>query len=158
MLEKNLKSFLCIIAGAVLVLFPYSSMRWIMMILGAMVIVYGISCINRKMNTMATEGIVSIVIGLFLIISPQLILSLLPMILGIVVLVYGIMEILKAVQNQKSGSSRWLLDLIIAAFISLLGISLVTNPFGLIKILVKIAGVLVIYEGAAPLMRQNNGR
>ncbi|WP_099204714.1 HdeD family acid-resistance protein [Scatolibacter rhodanostii] len=155
MQDKNFRSILCMIAGAVLVLFPYSALKWLMVVLGILVLIYGVSCINNKMGTQQTEGIISIVIALVLIILPQFILGLLPTLLGILILMYGITEIQKAFEKKKIGYSRWVVDLIIAVFIVILGVSLITNPFGLIKLLVKIVGVLVIYEGLSPMIRQN---
>lgn len=156
MQNQKLLSILYMVAGGVLVLFPYSSIKWIMMVLGALFLIYGISCVNASLRSRTTEGIVLMVLGLLLIIGPQFVLNLLPVILGALILAYGIREIQQAWQKKQLGGSRWGVDLAIAIAITLLGASLIANPSSLVKLLVKLVGVLIIYEGAAPLLRQNN--
>lgn len=157
MQEKNLRSIFCIVAGGVLVLFPYASIRWLMMALGVVALVYGISSLNRQPNQIKAESIVSIIVGIFFIISPRFILGLLPTVLGVFILIYGIAEIQKALKKRRFGHAGWIFDLTAAILLTLLGISLLTNPFGLVEVLVKVAGLLIIFEGLMPLIRSGKG-
>lgn len=156
MKDKNVRSILCIASGVAMILFPFSLLRWLIMALGVLVLIYGISRVNQKNGNNSVEGIAGIAIGLFLIIAPSFLLSFLPTILGILVLIYGINEIRAASQIKKYGGKRWSIDLGIAILLTIFGIWLITNPIGLFAIAVKIAAVLIIIEGISGLTRRSD--
>lgn len=154
MKDQNVRSILCIASGVAMILFPFNLLRWLVMALGILILVYGISCVNQKAGNKSVEGITGIAVGIFLIIAPRFLLSVLPAILGILVLIYGINEIRAASQIKKYGGKRWSIDMGIAILITILGASLILNPLGLVAIAIKIVAVLIIVEGVSSLTRK----
>lgn len=147
-----------IVLGLVLLLFPGIALRTACIILGVVVLIYGIMRIIDYTKSSGSNsgvdlliGIALAVVGMFLIISPTFFLNIIPIILGIYIVLEGIFDIKRAVDLKKAGYERWWLALVVAIVVTVLGAILIFNPWGTNQMVVRILGIALIVEGASTL-------
>ena len=92
------------------------------------------------------------VIGIFLFMNPQIVVKLLPILLGTFILVDSIWSLKGSLKLKKRGSGAWKFLLIGSLIFIGLGISLVLNPFTMVKYTVIFAGWIFLCNGVVDLI------
>lgn len=152
---------LCIVAGAVLALYPVavSSMFVIALAVGALV--YGLIHLwryiqGRRAGVRLTGdlflAVVSGAFALFALVSPQSILAILPLVLGSMLLVDGIGKLplaVAALRGAHPGRGMFVLSSLIPG---ILGIIILINPFSTARLMIVVFGASLIADGAGELV------
>ena len=106
------KSVLAIVLGLILVVWPYMAVTSAVVIIGIMLLIYGIVAFvlrsKRRSETEAargisTDAIISLIIGLLLIIFPGFFAGILMIVLGIILIIIGIEQLTPLSRSQKNG-------------------------------------------------------
>lgn len=153
-------SIIYIALGACLAFMPVSTINVICkFVFGVLLIFVGVYhiliYIFEKLNSTILDlfsGGVLLVIGIFLFMNPQIVVKLLPILLGTFILVDSIWSLKGSLKLKKNGSGAWKFLLIGSLIFIGLGISLVINPFTMVKYTVIFAGVIFLCNGAVDLI------
>ena len=150
-----------IILGAVLVLFPGMTLVYIVRLGGAALILGGIGSVvswcrmgRHQAGSSYLDiagGIFAVLGGLFLMLRPQVLIDMFPTVAGVLIILNGFFNLLKALDSRRLGFSKWLVSLLLAAVTIALGIFLLAHPFSTMQLLVRILGVVLIYNGLSSL-------
>ena len=111
--------------------------------------------ILEKLNATILDlfsGGVLLVIGVFLFTNPQIVVKLLPVLLGTFILADSIWSLKGSLKLKKRGSGAWKFLLIGSLIFIGLGISLVINPFTMVKYTVIFAGWIFLCNGVVDLI------
>jgi len=151
---------LCMVFGAVLLIWPGTTTRLVCMLLGGVLLSYGaiqvvICLINRERTVMSQGmlvfGIVVAVIGLWILLSPDMVIMMVPVIIGMVILIHGVHNVIQAVGLRKEGYDKWWLALLFGILTVAFGGILVYNPFEAVEMAVRMIGISLIYDGASDM-------
>ena len=153
-------SIIYIALGACLAFMPVNTINVICkFIFGILLILVGfyhiLIYILEKLNSTILDlfsGGVLMVIGIFLFMNPQIVVKLLPILLGTFILVDSIWSLKGSFKLKKRGSGAWKFLLIGSLIFIGLGISLVLNPFTMVKYTVIFAGWIFLCNGVVDLI------
>lgn len=153
-------SIIYIALGACLAFMPVNTINVICkFIFGILLILVGfyhiLIYILEKLNSTILDlfsGGVLMVIGIFLFMNPQIVVKLLPILLGTFILVDSIWSLKGSLKLKKRGSGAWKFLLIGSLIFIGLGISLVINPFTMVKYTVIFAGWIFLCNGVVDLI------
>ena len=153
-------SIIYIALGACLAFMPVNTINVICkFIFGILLILVGfyhiLIYILEKLNSTILDlfsGGVLMVIGIFLFMNPQIVVKLLPILLGTFILVDSIWSLKGSLKLKKRGSGAWKFLLIGSLIFIGLGISLVLNPFTMVKYTVIFAGWIFLCNGVVDLI------
>lgn len=153
-------SFSLLVMGLLLFIWPAVSGNLLCYIIGIVLCGYGIFRIALYFGGTVEEGILehtfvkgfaALVAGIFLFIKPEVLASVLPVIFGGVLLVGGFFELQVGLDLMRLGMERWYISVIVAAVICILGFIAITNPFRLVRGLMRFIGVSLILESISAL-------
>lgn len=145
-----------VVLGALLIWKPDGSARIIGWGVGAAALVYGLVHLfnfwrSRKQDNASKSelflGIAFIALGLFCLITPQTVLSFLPFLLGLVLIVDAIGKFQRAWELRKLDIRLWWIVLILAICLLGLGITLLFNPFGAVRMTMIFFGACLLGDG-----------
>ena len=153
-------SIIYIALGACLAFMPVNTINVICkFIFGILLILVGfyhiLIYILEKLNSTILDlfsGGVLMVIGIFLFMNPQIVVKLLPILLGTFILVDSIWSLKGSLKLKKNGSGFWKILLIGSLIFIGLGVSLVLNPFTMVKYTVIFAGWIFLCNGVVDLI------
>lgn len=153
-------SIIYIALGACLVFMPVSTVNVICkFVFGILLILVGLYHIliyvAEKLNSTVFDlfsGGILMVLGIFLFMNPQIVVRLLPILLGTFILVDSIWSLKGSLKLKKRGAGSWKFLLIGSIIFIALGISLVVNPFTMVKYTVIFAGVIFLCNGVLDLV------
>ena len=153
-------SIIYIALGACLAFMPVNTINVICkFVFGILLILVGfyhiLIYILEKLNSTILDlfsGGVLMVIGIFLFMNPQIVVKLLPILLGTFILVDSIWSLKGSLKLKKHGSGTWKFLLIGSLIFIGLGISLVLNPFAMVKYTVIFAGWIFLSNGVTDLV------
>lgn len=153
-------SVIYIALGACLVFMPVSTVNIICkFVFGILLILVGLYHIliyvAEQLNSTILDllsGGVLMVIGIFLFMNPQIVVKLLPILLGTFILVDSIWTLKGSLKLKKRGSGFWKFLLTGSIIFIALGISLVVNPFTMVKYTVMFAGGIFLCNGVIDLI------
>lgn len=153
-------SIIYIALGVCLAFMPVSAINVICkFVFGILLILVGLYhiliYILEKLNSTILDlfsGGVLMVIGIFLFMNPQVVVRLLPILLGTFVLVDSIWSLKGSLKLKKRGSGAWKFLLIGSLIFIGLGVSLVINPFTMVKYTVIFAGWIFLCNGVVDLI------
>ncbi len=143
--------------GLILILWPSMSSGIFCRLVGIGALAYGLlHLLNfwrfaRGRGELAA-GILLAALGVFCLVSPRAILSILPFFLGALLLLDGAVKLPRAFEMRALGFSRWWVELLFAALTAVLGLVLVLNPFGLVRLSVIFFGVSLLISGVSDLV------
>ena len=152
---------LTVILGLVLLVWPGMALRLVGKLLGAAIAIYGVVNIVGYFSQDDTRalrryglvyGIAMALIGLFLFARSGVVASVVPLVCGIALLVSGVSELQSALDLRRMGDGRWWVTLVPAVITAILGLILVLNPFRTAALLVRVLGVVLIYQGVSHLL------
>jgi len=149
-----------VILGAVFLLRPELSLNVVCYALGILIIVYGIVHLityfvkDRLESAFRYDmviGIIAVALGIFILICPQLVAGILPFLIGLFILLSSIMKVQNAVDMKRTEHPRWWLFLLFALISAALGVTLILNPFGSVKLLMMFIGASLLADGVMSL-------
>ena len=158
-------SIIYIALGACLVYMPVSTVNVICkFVFGILLILVGLYHIliyvAEKLNSTIFDlfsGGVLMVLGIFLFMNPQIVVKLLPILLGTFILVDSIWSLKGSLKLKKRGADSWKFLLLGSIIFIALGISLVVNPFTMVKYTVIFAGWIFLCNGVIYLILLRKG-
>ena len=115
------------------------------------ILIYILEKLNSTILDLFSGGVL-MVIGIFLFMNPQIVVKLLPILLGTFILVDSIWSLKGSLKLKKHGSGTWKFLLIGSLIFVGLGISLVLNPFAMVKYTVIFAGWIFLSNGVTDLV------
>ena len=153
-------SIIYVALGACLVFMPVSTVNVICkFVFGILLILVGLYHIliyvAEKLNSTIFDlfsGGVLMVLGIFLFMNPQIVVKLLPILLGTFILVDSIWTLKGSLKLKKRGAGSWKFLLMGSIIFIGLGISLVVNPFTMVKYTVIFAGWIFLCNGVIDLI------
>jgi uncharacterized membrane protein HdeD (DUF308 family) len=163
---KNLKAnytlsaVICVAIGVVLVIWPATSTQVVCMVLGGMLLGYGMIQIVLYLFTrertiylqgMLILGIVFSVIGVWILLKPESIIAAVPIIMGIIIIIHGLHNTIQAIDLKKMNYGNWWVALLCGLLTILLGGVLVYNPFSVVNTVVRVIGLFLIYDGLSDM-------
>ena len=101
--------------------------------------------------TSVVMGIILAVVGGWLLLRPTLIAVIIPRIIGVLICFHGFGDFGDAITLRKNKSPRAMAALILGIITILLGAVLVVNPFSAFTTVVRIIGLVLIYDGVSDL-------
>lgn len=156
----TISAAVCALLGLVLVIWPGATSQIICMLLGGVLLAYGILQIaiylfNRErtiiLQGMMLLGIVFAVIGLWILLKPEMIIMAVPVIVGVLIVIHGLHNIIQALALKKDGYENWWLAFVLGMLTVIFGGVLICNPFKAIELVVRIIGVFLIYDGVSDI-------
>lgn len=149
-----------LVFGAVLLIWPAMSMRVLCTFLGTGLAAGGffrvLDYIFHRDGSLYFQGslvlgVVLMALGVWIVLKPESILLLVPVIVGVIVILNGITDIRQCIELYRAGYERWWAVLLVGILTVFLGALLVWNPFTAVNTLVRVIGVLLIYNGISNL-------
>ena len=146
-----------VLCGLFISIFPTVSLFTICYAIGTIIIISGIIKIigyfSNDLYSLAFQfdlalGIFSIVLGSVMIIRPGLVVSFFPAVIGITLLINSLFTFQISMDSKKFGLDYWWITLILSIITSLLGITIIINPFTSAKVIIAFVGVTIIIAGA----------
>ncbi|MBQ7583908.1 MAG: DUF308 domain-containing protein [Lachnospiraceae bacterium] len=158
-MKSVLWDIISIAIGVVLILFPGEAMDISIKVIGAILLVAGISGIIIGIRAQGayiaytmSGAVTAIVAGVVCFFQPQLIKSVLPLVMGIIILATGVFNIVNAFRAKAAGASRWQISLLLAVVTVICGIAILLNLNGTANLLVTIIGIIFVYNGVSTLI------
>jgi uncharacterized membrane protein HdeD (DUF308 family) len=164
--NKFKQSWICsaavtIVLGLILALFPAATLKGISYVMGGIAIAMGVVRTVRYFKQDHTYpflfqsdlvvGLLSVGVGIFMVSQPVTVMSLLPHIFGILMAGCGVGGILRAVDAKKAGFASWGLPLGLAIVSIVLGVLIMSNPFGALETVIIVIGASLIYQGVTDI-------
>ena len=152
---------LCIILGIVLMVYPDTSLTLVCQAVGVIVLVTGIGFIISHIRGGLFSlfykldlilGLLFLILGVYILMNPWGLLSIIPVVFGVLLIYHGISDLGQAMELRKYEADRWWISIIIAVITIVLGVVIMSNPFGTIDMLMRIIGVCLIYDGLSNLL------
>ncbi len=152
------QALILIIVGFILIILPGTVLTTLIRIIGAAAVLSGVWLAyswyrdrDAGDKSMLAFGAIAVLIGLFLITSPRTFVNIFPIAAGIVILINGLFHLAEALELRRSGSSRWLAAAVLSVITVVLGLLLLLNPFGAVSTLVRVLGIVMVYNGLTGL-------
>lgn len=152
---------LCIILGIVLMVYPDTSLTLVCQAVGVIVLVTGIGFIISHIRGGLFSlfykldlilGLLFLILGVYILMNPWGLLSIIPIVFGVLLIYHGISDLGQAMELRKYEADRWWISIIIAAITIVLGVVIMSNPFGTIDVLMRIIGACLVYDGLSNLL------
>lgn len=146
--------------GVVLLVWPELSTNVLCTALGLVLLVSGIADIlefvlqrdgSLYYNLQLGLGVILCAVGGWLLLRPTLIAVIIPRIIGVLVCFHGCKDFGDALTLRKNKSPRATAALLLGIITILLGAVLVVNPFSAFTTVVRIIGLVLIYDGVSDL-------
>ena len=154
-----LSALLYLLLGVVLAIWPDGSAKMLCYCIGGVVTAYGVFNIVAYFTRRGLEGlhpellagIVAVAFGVFTLLKPTVIAGILPFVLGLIIVVDGAVNLKRAMTLRSLDFSKWGIYLLLSCLTILLGVGAVLNPFESLTLLLRLIGLVLIYEGISDL-------
>lgn len=156
----TISAVICALLGLVLVIWPGTTSQIICMMLGGVLLAYGILQIvlylfNRERTIisqgMMVLGIVFAVIGVWILFKPEMIIMAVPVIVGVLIAIHGLHNVTQAIALKKDGYENWWVAFLLGLVTVIFGGVLIYNPFEAVELVVRIIGASLIYDGLSDI-------
>lgn len=153
-------AILYVLLGLALLARPELSTTVLCTALGVVLILRGVSdildCVFHRDGSLyyalhLVAGIILTAIGVWLVARPTLIAVVIPRIIGVLILFHGCKNLGDALTLRKNQSSRAMAAMILGIVTIALGALLVVNPFSAFATVVRIIGIVLIYDGVSDI-------
>ncbi|MCR5826634.1 MAG: DUF308 domain-containing protein [Oscillospiraceae bacterium] len=152
-------ALILVIAGALLFVFPISSLATAITVLGIAVLVYGVIgllvALRQPKELRSTPSLVlfalTAILGIWILANPDFVIAVLPIIAGLLIAVNGFESLLRAFALRRAGLP-WGVPCILSLISILLGVLIFANPFGTQALLVRVFAFGLIYDGIVGLV------
>lgn len=160
MIRENLNNpgaaiFLAVL-GAVLILMPGAAVSTLVRCFGLVLILIGtlklVPQLHSRMrnamgNAMLVSAAVTVTTGFLVMLCPEKAASVFPMFAGIIILLVGLAHLMHAISARQAGDPSARMMLVFSAITIGCGAMICLNPFSAVTTLVRIVGVILIYNG-----------
>ncbi len=136
-------SILYIVVGVLLAIFRTETLKWVMIVVGALFIVTGVLELVKKNWA---GGAISLVIGVALVVLAGFFVNIALIVLGVLIAIKGIISLVDVIKRGMKNA----LELIFPILAILVGIGLAFGP--LASILILIVGILLAVDGVIGLV------
>lgn len=163
--EKDMKNAtsvsltVMLLAGILFLIFPGGSLHVAVRILGIGLILAGVISAGNEIAKKVDKSdikligfLVEILAGIVLLAAPNFVLNAFPFIAGLIILVMGIVDVVRAVQVLLETVDGWKMHVALAALTVIVGIIIMINPFGSLKLAVRVIGVILIYHAVTGIL------
>ena len=142
--------------GIFLMAKPESSVRMLCVLMGTMLILYGIIKVSgyftRDAFCLAFQfdlafGVLMAAVGVIIIVRRNLVVNLIFGIFGVLILADALFKIQMSIDAKKFGLSLWWRILLMAILTGVLGVLLLIRPFEAAEVMMILVGVSVLFEG-----------
>lgn len=151
-----ISSLIFVVIGLVLLIWPGTSTQVVCMVLGGVLLAYGV--IQIVMYLFAKEktlyhqgmlvlGIILSVIGAWILLKPEMIIAAVPVIMGIIIVMHGVHNIVQGLQLKGMDYEKWWIAFALGIVTVALGSILIYNPFSVVNTVVRVIGAFLIYDG-----------
>lgn len=149
-------SLLLCILGIVIIIYPGISANALCILIGAMLICYGIfkviGYLSKDLFRLAFQfdlafGLLIVAVGLIMILRPIHMITLGNFVLGFIILSDGLFKVQIAIDSKKFGIRKWWLITILALIAITFGIILMIDPFANTNLLMIMLGIALLAEG-----------
>ena len=148
-----------LLAGIFFLIFPGGSLHLAIRILGIGLILAGvIGAVNQvgkkvdKSDIKLLCYVAEILAGIVILAAPSFVLKAFPFIAGLIILVLGIVDVVRAVQVLLETVDGWKTSVALAALTVIVGIIIMINPFGSMKLLVRVIGAILIDQAVTGIL------
>ena len=162
LLKTQTGSILMIVLGAVLAIYPDSAsvlasavLGWLIIAVGVVILVGGF--LGGPDIGSILQGAFFLVIGAWLHRNPLMIATLLGLLLGVLALRQGWQGVNRAKWIKRSGGF-WIPSMVLAVLELIVGVRLILSPMSVSRVVLTIAGVVMVLCGAAELAGGFRGR
>ena len=147
-------AILSIIVGLVLIFLPAVSNKVVGIIIGVIILAYGITAVYKYFHRDGAKiytlniifGVLYSILGVVIILYPYSVMSFVTVCLGLFVIINGATKINYGIWLKRGNEDSWLVTLVTGIFLVVLGIMLVFNPFSALT-LTQISGAFLIIVG-----------
>lgn len=156
-----LRSALAVVLGVVLVLWPETSIAYLVITIGVLFILPGVVSILHFFTaerddytpspTFPVEAAGSILFGIWLVVMPHFFVNILMYVLGGLLLIAGAHQIVMLVRARKYRSVGWGFY-VIPVMLTLTGAVILANPFGVASMAFIVFGVAAMVYGVTELI------
>lgn len=136
-------SILYIVVGVLLAIFRTETLKWVMIVVGALFIITGVLELVKKNWA---GGAISLVIGVALVVLAGFFVNIALIVLGVLIAIKGIISLVDVIKRGMKNA----LELIFPILAILVGIGLAFGP--LASILILIVGILLAVDGVIGLV------
>ena len=155
-----ISALLCILLGALLVVWPDLSMQIVCTAIGAVLLIGGgvrlaayftarDGSVYAQMNLIM--GIILAVVGIWILLQPNKVMAIIPIIVGIVIILHGVSNLRQAVTLCKEQYDKWWVALILGLLTVVFGVLLVCRPFEALDTAVMLIGISLIFDGISDI-------
>lgn len=148
-----------LLAGIFFLVFPGGSLQLAVRILGIGLILAGVigaaGEISKKVDKSDIKLLCclgEILAGIIVLAAPSFVLKAFPFIAGLIILVLGVVDVVRAVQVLLETVDGWKTSVALAALTVIVGIIIMINPFGSMKLLVRVIGAILIYHAVTGIL------
>ena len=147
-------SILAIIVGLVLIFLPTVSNKVVGIIVGVIILVFGINAIYKYFHRDGAKlyslnivfGVLYSILGVVIILYPYSVMEFVTVCLGIFIIINGATKVNYGIWLKKGSEDSWLVTLVTGIFLVVLGIMLVFNPFSALT-LTQLSGAFLMIVG-----------
>lgn len=152
--KKNIvSSGILIVLALLLIMKPMEFIKTVVIVIGALLLVDGV--INfvqyfkeeeRKdmFSVSFFEGVIELIAGIFLIFRYDVLIDIFPVILGIIIIIKNLFKLQLSLNLKNVVDTKWTWGLAISLVSIVLGIIIVLNPFGSLKVVVIASGIIIL--------------
>jgi len=158
-----LRSLVLIAGGVVLIVFPSATQNTIAYTISIIMVVIGVINLITYFHKREDTGSgykeynspVNLILGIAFILLAGVIakffISFVPVVLGVLILISGLLKLDQAIDMKKTGKHGETFVLVMAIISILVGLFAIFNPFAMGNVLLRIAGVGLVYSGLSDL-------
>ena len=161
-MTKKLGSYISLVVmfalGLVLILNPYWVVNTGIKLVGIALILYGLGAVistlmQHEFKLTVTAGMIGniliAVLGVVMLFNASAISHLFNVFFGVIIVLHGVSILLDALNKKDSGNGY--VPVIIAAIIILFGILLIVRVFGIDTMMIRVAGIVMLFNAALGL-------
>ena len=153
------RGILSIVLGLVLVIWPSFTTKYIVTILGSVLLTVGIIMVivrytSRAGDNFPVVGVISAIVGILLIAMPQTFAAVLIVIMGVLLVLGSASQIYMLVRAKKSGFKTTFMHYIVPCLLLITGVVIAFSPQSSLNVIIIAFGVASIVYGASDLIEQ----
>lgn len=160
-----IKLIIVVALGLVLLLYPGQTLDTMVKVLGIVIIVTGavalISSLTQKDKNayvmfQLVGAFIGIIAGIIVLTNRGLVISIFPILTGVGIAIYGAFGIAQALTFKKYYATGWQASLIFSVITVGVGVLIAADPFGTMNTIVRLIGIVLIYNGVVGIWMQFN--
>ena len=162
-----LKLIIIVALGLVLIFYPSQTLDTAVKALGIVIIVAGavafISSLTQKEKNayvmfQLIGAIIGIVAGIIVLTNRGLVISIFPVLTGVGIAIYGAFGIAQAMTFRRFYTTGWQVPILFSFITVGVGVLIAANPFSTMNTIVRIVGIVLVYNGVVGIYMQLNRR